>query len=112
MRVMVRKTNIMILSKDVVQSFAGGNSGFWPRSISSAFRTTISTAPSIMAIGADTLILTLVGIGIIVVLGMLLIEMRSAAMAQPQREVIVERRVPWRGYGPYYSHLPLRPLVY
>lgn len=65
-------------------------------------------------IGAGTVILTLVGIGIIVVLGMLLIEMRSTP-AEPAREVIVERRVPtwgWRGYGPYYSHLPLRPLVY
>ena len=61
-----------------------------------------------------TVILTLVGIGIIVVLGMLLIQMRTPAV-QPAREVIVERRVPtwgWPGYGPYYSHLPLRPLVY
>lgn len=62
-------------------------------------------------IGAGTVILTLVGIGIIVVLGMLLIEMRSRPAAAPEREVIVERRV-WPGYGPYYSHLPLRPLVY
>lgn len=66
-------------------------------------------------IGAGTVILTLVGIGIIVVLGMLLIQMRTVPAVQPEREVIVERRVPtwgWPGYGPYYSHLPLRPLVY
>jgi hypothetical protein len=66
---------------------------------------------SIMAsgdIGAGTLILTFVGIGIIVALGMVVIEMRSPPA--PQREVIVERR--WPGYGPYYSHLPMRPLVY
>jgi hypothetical protein len=62
--------------------------------------------------GAGTVILTLVGIGIIVVLGMLLIEMRSKPAAPAEREVIVERRPWWPGYGPYYSHLPLRPLVY
>ena len=64
--------------------------------------------------GVGTVILTLVGIGIIVVLGMLLIEMRSKPAAPAEREVIVERRGPWGwpGYGPYYSHLPLRPLVY
>jgi hypothetical protein len=57
-----------------------------------------------------TVILSLIGIGIIVVLGMLLIEMRSPRRAES--EVIVERRVPAWGYGPHYSHLPLRPLVY
>ena len=63
-------------------------------------------------IGAGTVILTLVGIGIIVVLGMLLIELRGQPHKVEEREVIVERRVPAWGYGPYYSHLPLRPLVY
>jgi hypothetical protein len=62
-------------------------------------------------IGAGTVLLALIGIGIFVVLGMLLIEMRSAPAPAPKREVIVERRG-WPGYGPYYSHLPLRPLYY
>ena len=64
-----------------------------------------------------TVILTLVGIGIIAALAAVLIELRyrpstataTAAVAAPT-QVIVERR-PY-GLGPYYAHLPYRPLVY
>ena len=75
----------------------------------------------------------LVGIGIIVVGILLLLQLQKPA---PKEEVIVrDPRYPggryggwwpgrwggrgrypggrwWPGYGPYYSHLPVRPLVY
>lgn len=62
---------------------------------------------------ASTVILTLVGIGIIAALVAVLIELRyrPAAPATAPTQVIVERR-PWYGPGPYYAHLPYRPLVY
>ena len=63
---------------------------------------------------AGTVLLAVIGIGIIVV-GVLILMDRPAAAVN--REVIVERHGfgwPWRrgGWGPYYSHLPVRPLVY
>jgi len=65
----------------------------------------------------DTVILALIGIGIIVTLGMVLVQMKgsaasAAAAVQPTREVIVDRYPGWwPGYGPYYSHVPVRYLV-
>ena len=58
-----------------------------------------------------TVLLTLVGIGVIVVGVLLLVQMQ----ARPAETVVVrEARAPrWRrGVGPYYSHLPYRPLMY
>jgi hypothetical protein len=60
---------------------------------------------------AGTVLLAIIGIGIIVVGVLILMDRPPAAT----REVVVERRGwPWRrgGWGPYYSHLPVRPLVY
>jgi hypothetical protein len=61
-----------------------------------------------------TVILTLVGLGIIAALAAVLIELRYRPSATPAvaapTQVIVERR-PY-GLGPYYAHLPYRPLVY
>lgn len=66
-----------------------------------------------MASEAQTVIATLVGIGIIVVGVLVLIEMQKEPAAAPATTVIVrEPRRWWRGYGPYYSHLPVRPLLY
>lgn len=72
---------------------------------------------------ALTVILTLVGIGILVVGIMLLLQLRSgvpAATVTPATVVVRESPMYWgrgwrrRGYplGPYYSHLPVRPLLY
>jgi hypothetical protein len=71
---------------------------------------------------ALTVILTLVGIGILVVGIMLLLQLRSgvpAAAAAPATVVVQESPRYWRhGWprryplGPYYSHLPVRPLLY
>lgn len=69
----------------------------------------------------DTVILTIVGVSILAVGVMILMQLRSQ---QRQPEVIVknvESRVdPWfyygrRGWwnrGPYYAHLPVRPILY
>lgn len=65
----------------------------------------------------------LVGIGIIVVGVLLLQQLSQPAPATVKEEVIVReprwwpgrwggRGRWWPGYGPYYSHLPVRPLVY
>jgi hypothetical protein len=66
---------------------------------------------------AETVILTLVGAGIIAVGVMILMQLRSgAAVARPApQEVVVQRIDPWFYYGrrgPYYAHLPVRPIVY
>ena len=75
-----------------------------------------------------TILLTLVGIAVIVVGVLLLVQLRSgpAAVAAPAERVIVREvrgprrlgrypywgRYPDRGTGPFYSHLPFRPLMY
>ena len=62
--------------------------------------------------------LILVGIGIIVVGVLLLLNQTPVQQqARPETERIVIRENPWwPGYpgriGPYYSHLPVRHLVY
>jgi hypothetical protein len=62
---------------------------------------------------ALTVIATLVGIGIIVVGILVLMELDRPAAPQPSTTVIVrEPRHRYRGWGPYYSHLPVRPLLY
>jgi hypothetical protein len=60
---------------------------------------------------ALTVIATLVGIGIIVVGILVLMELdqKPAATTVIVREPRYRR---WPGYGPYYSHLPVRPLLY
>jgi hypothetical protein len=67
-----------------------------------------------MASEALTVIATLVGIGIIVVGVLVLMEMQKEPAATPATTVIVREPRRWwhRGWGPYYSHLPVRPLVY
>ena len=64
----------------------------------------------------------LVGIGIIVVGVLLLLQLQKPSPAIVKEEVIVRDprygrwwpggRRWWPGYGPYYSHLPVRPLVF
>jgi hypothetical protein len=66
-----------------------------------------------MASDALTVIATLVGIGIIVVGVLVLIELdRPAAAAAPTTVIVREPRYRRGGWGPYYSHLPVRPLLY
>ncbi len=60
-----------------------------------------------MGLDAGTTLLAVIGIGIIVVGVLILMERHSPPPAV--KEVIVRERHPW---GPYYSHLPIRPLVY
>lgn len=57
-----------------------------------------------------TVLLILVGLGIIVV-GVLLLVQQSLPQ-QSETVVIREVRPHWRPFGPYYSHLPYRPLLY
>jgi hypothetical protein len=65
-----------------------------------------------MGLDAGTTLLAVIGIGIIVV-GVLILMERSKPVEKPVKEVIVRERRPWYpGLGPYYSHLPVRPLVY
>lgn len=64
-----------------------------------------------------TVMLILVGIGIIVVGVLLLLNQTPVQQQQHETERIVIRENPWwPGYpgriGPYYSHLPVRHLVY
>jgi hypothetical protein len=63
-----------------------------------------------MASEALTVIATLVGIGIIVVGALVLMELQKEPATTPATTVIV--REPRYRYGPYYSHLPVRPLMY
>ena len=52
------------------------------------------------------------------ILGTLLLirlqEERTVALQQPHREEVIVRepRLWWPGLGPYYSHLPVRPLLF
>jgi hypothetical protein len=52
-------------------------------------------------------LLTVLALSILVVGVLLLVQLQNQQKARPV-EVIVQRR----GWGPYYSHLPVRPLVY
>lgn len=65
-----------------------------------------------MASEALTVIATLVGIGIIVVGVLILMELDRPQAPVPSTVIVREPR--WRrgGWGPYYSHLPVRPLLY
>jgi hypothetical protein len=66
-----------------------------------------------MASEALTVIATLVGIGIIVVGTLVLMELQKEPATTPATTVIVREPRPWwHRYGPYYSHLPVRPLLY
>jgi hypothetical protein len=65
-----------------------------------------------MASDALTVIATLVGIGIIVVGVLVLIEIQKEPVPTPATTVIVREPRYHRGFGPYYSHLPVRPLLY
>ena len=61
-----------------------------------------------------TILLTLVGIGVIVVGVLLLFQLQAAPSSTRPAETVVVREVRphWRPFGPYYSHLPYRPLLY
>jgi hypothetical protein len=66
-----------------------------------------------MAGEALTVIATLVGIGIIVVGVLVLIEIQKEPATPTPATTVIVREPRWRrGYGPYYSHLPVRPLLY
>jgi len=66
-----------------------------------------------MGLDAGTTLLAVIGIGIIVVGVLVLMEKSRPA---ERKEVIVRERPVYRslypGGGPYYSHLPVRHLVY
>lgn len=53
--------------------------------------------------------LTIVFFGILVIGILMLIQIKNQQQKQPV-EIIIHR--PWFPPGPYYSHLPVRPLVY
>jgi hypothetical protein len=88
--------------------------------VSAAGVAVIIFGPNIMPNG--TMILTLVGIGIIVVGVLLILQLRS--MPPPAKKEVVEIDVDPVGWGwsggwppawnwqPYYSRMPLRPLLY
>ena len=57
---------------------------------------------------ALTVIATLVGIGIIVIGILVLMELDR----KPTTVIVREPRYRSHGWGPYYSHLPVRPLLY
>jgi hypothetical protein len=62
----------------------------------------------------ETVILTLVGVSILAVGIMILMQLRQG-QSQQQPEVIVKNIDPWFYYGrrgPYYAHLPVRPILY
>jgi hypothetical protein len=63
-----------------------------------------------MGLDAGTTLLAVIGIGIIVVGVLILMDRHSPPPAV--KEVIVREPSVWRPWGPYYSHLPVRPLVY
>jgi hypothetical protein len=66
-----------------------------------------------MGLDAGTTLLAVIGIGIIVV-GVLILMERSRPAPVERKEVIVRERPVYRPWnlGPYYSHLPVRHLVY
>jgi len=68
------------------------------------------------------ILLAIIGIGLIVTMGLLVIELRRLIEKRNHARVeIVSEPAPTRlvwpgyyglpGYGPYYSHVPVRPLV-
>ena len=72
----------------------------------------------------DTVVLAIVGIGLIVAVGLLVIELRKVVEERNEREerkemhsrveVVSNPIIPWLypfGYGPHYSHVPVRPLL-
>ena len=69
----------------------------------------------------DTVVLAIVGIGLIVAVGLLVIELRKVVEETHERqenrsrvEIVSNPIIPWLypfGYGPYYSHVPVRPLL-
>lgn len=67
-------------------------------------------------LSAGTVMLTLVGIGIIVVGVLILLNQTQSAAAPTPGKVVIRENPWWPGYpgrlGPYYSHLPVRHLVY
>jgi hypothetical protein len=64
-----------------------------------------------MASDALSVLLALIGIGIIVV-GILILMQHEGDEGERSRIIVREPRSRWfRGYGPYYSHLP-RPILY
>jgi hypothetical protein len=62
-----------------------------------------------MGLDAGTTLLAVIGIGIIVV-GVLIL-MERPRPAEPRVKEVIVREPVW-GLGPYYSHLPVRHLVY
>ena len=66
-----------------------------------------------MGLDAGTTLLAVIGIGIIVVGVLILMEKSRPAPAEKSVKEVIVRERPWYpGLGPYYSHLPVRPLVY
>jgi hypothetical protein len=70
-------------------------------------------------LSVGTVMLTLVGIGIIVVGVLLLLNQTPVQRPETERQterVVIRENPWWPGYpgriGPYYSHLPVRHLVY
>ena len=64
-----------------------------------------------MGLDAGTTLLAVIGIGIIVV-GVLVLMEKSRPAPVERKEVIVRERPVYPRLGPYYSHLPVRHLVY
>ena len=71
------------------------------------------------------ILLAMIGIGLIVAIGLLVMELRRLIEKRNHARVeVVSEPEPtrlgwpgyygyygWPGYGPYYSHVPVRPLV-
>lgn len=53
-------------------------------------------------------LLTVLALSILIVGVLLLVQLQNQQQKERPVEVIVQRR----GWGPYYSHLPVRPLLY
>jgi hypothetical protein len=65
-----------------------------------------------MASDVATVLLSIIGIGVIVIGVLVLMEMQTQKKEVESRVVeIVPRWRRWAPYGPYYSHLP-RPILY
>ncbi len=65
-----------------------------------------------MGLDAGTTLLAVIGIGIIVV-GVLVLMEKSRPASRVKEVIVRERPVyPSWNLGPYYSHLPVRHLVY
>jgi hypothetical protein len=66
----------------------------------------------------DTVVMAIVGIGLIVAVGLLVIELRKVVEERKEShsrvEVVSNPINTWLypfGYGPHYSHVPVRPLL-